>query len=351
MKLNKNLSIFLTATMTLLINVNLINAAVSNDPDMTENEKNSDTLIELYGDADATGILTAADSSAILQKVLNSGAYFMPIENKTSDYMKYIDVTADGMLTSADSAAVLQKVLNSAYIMPIEQHKNTLSKLELSKSGWAYPNVVYWSLANYPQNTKQDYVVTLYKNGQIVDTVKHTIPVKETEDVMWDHTQKIAHIDFTDIIKEDITGSYTFSVQAIGDDNTTADSDVMKNDVPYIYNDGSDNNPSVAVSSDNTIQLKLFNSAVPFEWKYSLDNDIIKLKSNAVNAIYHAYYDEEPSRPGNIVCERYNFEPVTPGEVTISFGFYDIFDEKADVLESKTVKLKVNDDLSVSIIE
>ena len=74
----------------------------------------------IYGGANNTGRLEAADAAVILQKVLNN-SFKMPIESETSDYMKYIDVDLDNKITAADSAAVLQKVLNSSFIMPVEK--------------------------------------------------------------------------------------------------------------------------------------------------------------------------------------------------------------------------------------
>lgn len=78
----------------------------------------------IYGDADGSGVLTAADASVILQKVLVRD-YLFPIENMAYNYMKIIDVDKDNILTSADCAMVLQKVLNSSYIMPCENNSIT----------------------------------------------------------------------------------------------------------------------------------------------------------------------------------------------------------------------------------
>lgn len=73
-----------------------------------------------YGDMDGDGILTAADASILLQKVLN-GSYKMPIEDMTSEYKKLADVDGDGELTAGDSAEILQKVLNGSYIFTVER--------------------------------------------------------------------------------------------------------------------------------------------------------------------------------------------------------------------------------------
>ena len=74
----------------------------------------SQSYTPMKGDADADGKLTAADSTVILQKVLNK-SYKMNIEYKTSDYLTYVDVDKDKTITAADSAIVLQKVLNSGF--------------------------------------------------------------------------------------------------------------------------------------------------------------------------------------------------------------------------------------------
>lgn len=80
-------------------------------------EEEEETFV--YGGANNTGRLEAADSAVILQKVLN-GSYKMPIENETSDFLKYVDVDCDGKITASDSTTVLQKVLNSSFKMPVE---------------------------------------------------------------------------------------------------------------------------------------------------------------------------------------------------------------------------------------
>ncbi len=73
----------------------------------------------IYGNANGDKELEINDVSAILGKVLTGAE--MPIEDKTSDYMKYIDVDMNGKLDSADVAHVLQKVLDSGYKMPVER--------------------------------------------------------------------------------------------------------------------------------------------------------------------------------------------------------------------------------------
>ncbi|MBQ8940206.1 MAG: hypothetical protein IJ062_00075 [Firmicutes bacterium] len=74
----------------------------------------------IYGDADCDGQITATDASLIMQKTLTENAV-LPIENKTSDWMKYIDVDADGNVTASDAAMILQKTLNEKLTMPAEK--------------------------------------------------------------------------------------------------------------------------------------------------------------------------------------------------------------------------------------
>lgn len=76
----------------------------------------------VYGDADNDGVLTANDSSVVLQKVLNN-SYIMPVEKLSDDYIKYLDVDCSNDLTAADSAEILQRVLNGSYKMPVENEK------------------------------------------------------------------------------------------------------------------------------------------------------------------------------------------------------------------------------------
>ena len=73
----------------------------------------------LYGDADADGTLSAADSAVLMQKTLVS-TFKLPLRNKTNDWLKYSDVDNDKEITASDAATVLQKVLVSTYKMPAE---------------------------------------------------------------------------------------------------------------------------------------------------------------------------------------------------------------------------------------
>ena len=75
--------------------------------------------VNILGDADASGMLTANDCAVILKKVFDS-AYVMPVEEHTDDYLSCADVTEDGILTAADPAMVLQKVLDNEFAFPAE---------------------------------------------------------------------------------------------------------------------------------------------------------------------------------------------------------------------------------------
>ena len=73
----------------------------------------------MYGDADISGVLTAADSAMVLQKVLND-SFKMSVEDVKKDYMSVVDADQNKVLTAADSTVILQKVLNDSFRMPIE---------------------------------------------------------------------------------------------------------------------------------------------------------------------------------------------------------------------------------------
>lgn len=75
--------------------------------------------LNILGDADASGILTANDCVTILRKSLDS-SYMMPVEEYTDDYLSCADVNGDGILTASDTAMVLQKVLNNDFTFPVE---------------------------------------------------------------------------------------------------------------------------------------------------------------------------------------------------------------------------------------
>ncbi|MBQ9519558.1 MAG: C40 family peptidase [Firmicutes bacterium] len=74
----------------------------------------------VYGDADADGVISAADSADILQKTLLGTRFIMPAEKFYDDWLKYIDVDMDENITASDAADVMQKVLDGGYKFPVE---------------------------------------------------------------------------------------------------------------------------------------------------------------------------------------------------------------------------------------
>ena len=76
----------------------------------------------VYGDADGNGKVEANDAAVTLQKALVS-TFKMPIENKTSNWLKYTDVDNDSSIGANDSIVILQKTLSSTYQMPVEKNK------------------------------------------------------------------------------------------------------------------------------------------------------------------------------------------------------------------------------------
>lgn len=301
----------------------------------------------LYGDADMSGRLTSNDAALIEYKV-NNKDYMLPIEYKTADYMEYLDVNSDSQLSAADASYVYQKVLDSELVLPVETDGKI--RLAIEKTGWAYPNVAFWSLANYPDTSEHTYIVTLYKNGVKVDDYTVTAEPSSKDGIVFETGRVGAHIDFTDVIGKDVSGVYTFSVKAIGDNISTLDSDIVTDTVPYIYNDPEKGDNAVSVASDGTIQIKVNNIPLPYQWIYSVDNDNIELVSESFAPEYNAYYDDEPIVPGAGTCFRYNYKPVKSGETVIKFEYVSLEDSE-DILDSKTVRLKINEDLSVSIAE
>jgi hypothetical protein len=68
----------------------------------------------ISGDASGDGQLTAEDAALVLQKSLNL-AFVTGIEEKTTDYIKYLDVSGDGSITADDAAQILQKTLDKSF--------------------------------------------------------------------------------------------------------------------------------------------------------------------------------------------------------------------------------------------
>jgi flagellar hook-associated protein FlgK len=73
----------------------------------------------VYGDADNSGELNAADAAMLFQKVLTGAK--TTLETVKDDFMTYLDVDGDGVLTSADVTHILQKSLDSSYKLPVEK--------------------------------------------------------------------------------------------------------------------------------------------------------------------------------------------------------------------------------------
>ena len=68
---------------------------------------------------DLDGAVTAADSAALMQYVLNK--YFtVPVSYLGDDTEQYTDVDMSGQTDAADAAALLQKALIGTYSLPIE---------------------------------------------------------------------------------------------------------------------------------------------------------------------------------------------------------------------------------------
>lgn len=69
----------------------------------------------MYGDADHSEVLTAADSAAVLGYTLNPAA-----SGFTDEDIFYCDVDANGIITANDAALILARVLDRNYVFPAE---------------------------------------------------------------------------------------------------------------------------------------------------------------------------------------------------------------------------------------
>ena len=65
-------------------------------------------------DADGNNIVTAAYATFVLQKSMID-TFDLPIQNKTSDWFKYVDVDEDGNITAKDAAYIFQKTLTGIF--------------------------------------------------------------------------------------------------------------------------------------------------------------------------------------------------------------------------------------------
>lgn len=336
-------AVFYTNTSIFAADNNIKNKFYLSDianKDIFQSTDDTDSNI-IYGDADNNGTLTTSDAVMVLKKALNP-EYKIPLEEITDDYIKYINVTVSGKLTSSDSAVILQKVLNNDYIMAIE-NKN---KLLIEKTGWAYPNVLFWTLADYPENEPQNYLIEIYKNNNKIKDINFNLEAQNP----YEEPVKIgAHIDLEDIMIQDEKGEYSFRVKALGNNINCWDSDFTQINNTYIYNQNSEERTFVSISNKNTIQVKTINSPNIYKWDYTISNDIIHIDSIETNPTYTYYYDYDAFMPGNSSCNITNFVPISPGNVDINFIYYNTSDEN-DILQTKTVKLNIDENLQVSII-
>lgn len=69
--------------------------------------------VELYGDADLSGVLTANDAACVLKDVIDP-------EYQVLAEFEVVDVDGDGEITAADAAQVLAKVLDANYTFAVE---------------------------------------------------------------------------------------------------------------------------------------------------------------------------------------------------------------------------------------
>lgn len=69
--------------------------------------------VELYGDADLSGVLTANDAACVLKDVIDS-------EYQVLAEFEVVDVNGDGEITAADAASILSKVLNAENKFDVE---------------------------------------------------------------------------------------------------------------------------------------------------------------------------------------------------------------------------------------
>ncbi len=88
-----------------------VNITVSGDglsTDITKTIKAAEIVkydgSEIKGDADNDGVITANDTSIVINRVLNN-----------AEYISKLDVNDDGVINSADAAQILQKSLDSSY--------------------------------------------------------------------------------------------------------------------------------------------------------------------------------------------------------------------------------------------
>ncbi len=74
----------------------------------------------IFGDGNADGSLTAADSALILQRVLDNTTK-IPVENTEQGHMYYLDVNRDNALTAEDASYILSKALNGELLFKTDE--------------------------------------------------------------------------------------------------------------------------------------------------------------------------------------------------------------------------------------
>lgn len=88
---------------------------------------------EHYGDVNYDGVLTAADSAAVMQYVLNKNAV-----DFDADALERAAVLGNPTISAADSVAILQKVLDNAYVFPVLQNETT-TQLDITQTTTVEP--------------------------------------------------------------------------------------------------------------------------------------------------------------------------------------------------------------------
>lgn len=280
-------------------------------------------------------VTVSGDSLAIVSKEnLNNGSgkkYFVRLVevNKSlkKDKVNWIveDTTASG------------STINTNIIFP-EQGDN---KLVINKTGWAYPNHIYWELANYPEDQDEKYVVDIYKNGELFKTINCNLPAKNSTN---DYPKDIRKsLDISDIIASDTAVEYSFGVKALGDGVNTFDSDYVY-DSKHIYvpdTRESGKQYSVTVSDKGTVQVKTFNIALPTRWIHNPGEGLELVSAYEYDDT--CYYDENFDRtegiPGGENCKIYNYKTSGAGTFTIEFVQEKIDD--GTVLQQENVEVVV----------
>ncbi len=171
-----------------------------------------DGIQYLIGDVDGDSDLTAADSSIILQKVLDS-AY-------EGEYLNFLaaDVDGDGIITQDDSDIILSKVLDVSIIMPA-QYKESICIIEGETLNL---KAEYEGNSGFKWSSKDNTIVTInetsgeitgIKEGNTYITVTEqgsnktkTIPVKVNKKVRIYADKNKLEINGTEYLIGDVDG-------------------------------------------------------------------------------------------------------------------------------------------------